>query len=297
MSRIVVTGASGFVGRGIVPALGEAGHDVVAIVRAPPQPGVLLPDVETCMVPDLADPGGLLAEACRGAAMIVHLADNPERTEHGNRSEALARAVAAAATQAGVGRIDFASSIYATLDEQGRASDYGAGKRAAERVLSALYGVDTVSLRLPPVYGPGGKGGFALVAKLAQTGWPLPFGKAHAPRDYLSRTNLARLVVALAAVDDRAFAAAAAQVWEPSDGSGVSTAELARAVGRVTGRPVRLVPVPPGLLAVVAALAAKREGAEAVFAPLATRDDGELQRLVGWRPEADLDTNLGWLRG
>ena len=90
------------------------------------------------------------------------------------------------------------------------------------------------------------------------------------------------------------------KIGKPVDIQGPGAArpsELARAVGRVTGRPVRLVPVPPGLLAAVAALAGKREGGEAVFSPLTTRDDAELRRLVGWHPEADLDANLGWLRG
>lgn len=296
MSRVVVTGAAGFVGRGVVAALHAAGFETCALVRSPPDPGVFPAGVEVCAIAGLVEDADALAAACRAAATIVHLADNPERSDGESESPRLARAVAAAAVAAGVPRVVFASSIYATFDERGNRSAYGAGKRAAERLLFAAPGVDTVALRLPPVYGPGGKGGFALVTKLVGTGLPLPLGLARAPRAYLSRDNLASLIVALARADELAFAEAAGRVWEPSDGEPVSTADLARAVAAATGRKIMLLPVPSGLVAFLATLAGKREGAEAVFSPLACADDGDLRRAIGWQPSRDLIANLAYLK-
>lgn len=296
MSSVLVTGAGGFIGRGVVDALGKAGFDVRAIVRE----GGSRPDfgegVETIAVSGLVDNEARLADAASGALAIVHLADNPERTDGSSTSPDLARSVIRAAQSAGVPRIIFASSIYATFDEQCKTSEYGAGKRESERLFAEADGADCVSLRLPPVYGPGGKGGFALVTKLVGTGLPLPFGMAHAKRAYLSRDNLAALVVALLNADNAAFKQASEQVWEPSDGAPVSTAELARAVGAATGRKVRLLPVPPAVLLIPATLAGKRVGVEAVFSSLECADASELGQLVGWTPSRDLVANLAYLR-
>lgn len=295
MSKVVVTGASGFIGRGVVPALAEAGFAVTAVVRSAGSAAGLGEGVATCVIPDLAKGRHDLADACQGAAMIVHLADNPVRTDEASSAPDLARAVASAASVAGVPRIVLASSIYARLDEGAKPNAYGAGKRAAEQVLGAMPTAQTVTLRLPPVYGPGCKGGFALLVKLVETGFPLPFGLARAPRSYLSRANLALLVVALAQADDAAFAAAAGRVWEPSDGAPVTTAQLARAVAAKLGKRTLLLPVPPFLITGLAALAGKREGAEAVFSSLLCEDSRGLRKAIGWNPAAELASNLGWL--
>ena len=295
MTRVVVTGATGFIGRGVVPALAEAGFAVTAVVRSAASASGLGEGVEPCIISDLATGREVLAEACRGAAMIVHLADNPVRTDETSSAPALAETVAAAAVAAGISRIVLASSIYARLDEGGQASAYGAGKRAAEGILCAVPTAETVTLRLPPVYGPGCKGGFALLVRLVGTGLPLPFGLANAPRTYLSRDNLAGLVVGLAQAGDAAFTAAAQRAWEPSDGAPVTTAQLVRVVSAALGKKTVLLPVPPFLLTGPAALAGKREGVAAVFSPLIGEDDRGLREAIGWNPTADLAANLGWL--
>lgn len=294
MTRAVVTGASGFIGRGVVQALHDAGVDVVAVTRTQPDAALFPAQVETCAIGDLAAGAEALGQACEGADVIVHLADNPERTEQGSGSLALARSVSDAATAARVPRIVFASSIYAGR-EGARMSDYGAGKRAAEQLFTELPGAHSVKLRLPPVYGPGGKGGFALVTALVHRGWPLPLGLAKARRAYLSRSNLAALIVRLAMLDDERFVALSDKVWEPHDVT-VSTADLARAIGAATGTHLRLWPVPPAPLFLAASLVGKRAGAEAVFSPLVCADTAELRRLAGWEPSTDLVANLAYLR-
>lgn len=296
MTRVTVTGAAGFVGQGVVRVLAEAGFGVRAVIRSLPAPGVFPDKVEVCRIAGLPEDVDGMCRACSGADLVVHLADNPERGDAGSGSAALARTVAEAAQHANVPRIVFASSIYASLDERGQRSDYGAGKREAERIFSEAAGVDAVSLRLPPVYGPGGKGGFAMVTKLVQRDWPLPFGLAKAKRAYLSRDNLAALIVALAQADDAAFRTAAGRVWEPSD-TAVSTAELARAVAAAIGKRPLLLPVPRALLLLPAALAGKRAGVEAIFSSLECAEDGRLRELTGWRPSSDLVANLAYLRG
>ncbi|MFN4113487.1 MAG: NAD-dependent epimerase/dehydratase family protein [Sphingomonadaceae bacterium] len=296
MSPVVVTGAGGFIGRAVALALTEAGHSVRAILRQGGSVPDLPESVAVHTLPPLEQAQTELAQVSAGAGMIVHLADNPARTltdETG--SAALARSVAGAATAAGVPRVVLASSIYARMDEDGRVNTYGAGKRASEQVFLQAKGFATVILRLPPVYGPGAKGGIAMLEALVRRRLPLPFGRATALRDYLAVGNLAALITALAQAEAAAFAGLAGRAYEPSDGAPIATRELAREIGTAVGKPVVVLPVPPTMLTVPAMLVGRAAQVEAVFAPLRCRDDSDLRQATGWQPEPRYAVNLTYL--
>lgn len=188
MSRVLVTGASGFVGRAVVAAFAEAGDTVRAAVRRPPHP--LFGDgVEVVQHPDLMhtiDWRPLLD----GIDDVIHLAGiahsgrqvAPSLYDSVNR---LATAqLAAAAAHADVRRFIFVSSIRAqsgsaadhALTENDPASpidSYGRSKLEAEDAVRAS-GVSYTILRPVLMYGPGAKGNFALAIRTAQSRLPLP---------------------------------------------------------------------------------------------------------------------------
>src|SRR5579863_2392828 len=186
--RILVTGASGFVGRAVVAGLAGGGASVRAAVRRRPQLAFAA-GVEVMEHPDLAqvfDWRPLLA----GVGRVVHLAGiahagrgvPADAYDRVNR-QATAR-LAAAAARAGVAHFVFVSSIRAqsgaaadhVLTERDAAaptSDYGRSKLAAEAELRAAGAPFTV-LRPAPLYGPGVKGNFALLLRAARSRWPLP---------------------------------------------------------------------------------------------------------------------------
>jgi nucleoside-diphosphate-sugar epimerase len=196
MSRILVTGASGFIGSAVVEALARDGHTVRAAVR---RPHLSFPDgVEVVQHPDLAqafDWQPLL----HGVDQVVHLAGiaHTKGTDAAayDRINRLATArLAAAAAQLNVEHFVFISSIRAQSgpaadhalterDDPAPTDAYGASKLAAEEAVRGS-GVPFTILRPVLLYGPGVKGNLALLARAAATRLPLPV------KDFANRRSL-----------------------------------------------------------------------------------------------------------
>jgi UDP-glucose 4-epimerase len=196
-TRLLVTGATGFIGRAVVTAFAQDGHALRAAVRQPPQPPFRA-SVEVVTHPDLARPfdwAPLLADVDQ----VIHLAAishtggvTPERYDRVNR-RATAE-LAAAAARAGVRQFVFVSSIRAQSgpaadhalterDAPAPTEDYGRSKLAAEAAVRAA-GVPFTILRPVLLYGPGARGNFAHLVRAAASIWPLPV------KDFVNRRSL-----------------------------------------------------------------------------------------------------------
>lgn len=104
--RILVTGASGFVGRHLTPALVAAGHDVSAMTRRPQDydgPG-------TPVGADVERPE-TLAKALAGTEVAYYLVHSLDRRNFARRDAAAARAFGAAAAGAGLRRIVYLGGL------------------------------------------------------------------------------------------------------------------------------------------------------------------------------------------
>ena len=285
--RVLLTGADGFVGVHLVPALRAAGWAVRAASRR--EPGRLPGGVEHAGIGDLARPqdwtpllSGVDA-VVHGAAIAHTTGIDEERYAAVNTRATLD--LAAAAERNGVRRFVFLSSVRAqcgptspgllTESDPPRPTDaYGRSKLAAERGL-ADTGLDWTALRPVVVYGPGVRGNLGSLVRLARLPVPLPFGGLTAPRSFCAVWNLAAAV--LLALEARVSGPVLVAAPAPS-----SLAELLGAMRSADGRSPALVTVPAGLMGGLARLAGQGGAWERLAGPMAV-STAKLSG-AGWQP-------------
>lgn len=318
---IAVTGAQGFVGRAVVPALLAAGYGVRALVRASDED--LVAGVVQRAVGDLVHAeAAALQDALAGSATLIHLAAQAHRP-HGASPAALTALhainvevpvrLAAAAAAAGVRHVVFASSVKVhgesspaaralrEDDPLAPADPYGASKVAAEAGLARVAadtGLRVTALRLPLVYGPGAKANFAALVQAVRRGAILPVASIANRRSLVASGNLASALLAVLEADaavagDRADVADAARfaAYFVADAEAPSTPELVRALAVALDVAPRLVPCPPALLRAATHL----PGVGARFARLVTSlavDTTAFRTRFAWAPPLSLAAGL-----
>lgn len=263
MTTILVTGATGFIGRHLCAGLLDAGYAVRGAYRnslptADPDPriewvqaGELGPDTDWSFALDSVSYVVHLAGLAHQAGVNEEdiSADFYRVNTEGTRS--LAKAVA---ERASVKRVVFVSSIKA-LPKNGCPSEepdsiYGRSKKLAEgAVETELRGAasDWCVLRPCLVYGPGNPGNMARLLRLINSGLPLPFASIHNRRSFIFVGNLVSAIVSCLS-----HPGASRETFTVSDGEPVSTPELLEELSKSAGRRLRLFPLPMPVLKGVA---------------------------------------------
>lgn len=317
--RVLVTGATGYLGGATVDALRAAGVAVRALARASSDASALLDrgvDVARApLLPSHASERDALRAALQGVAGVAHLAgggrvrraadffrNNTATTEH------LADAIRDTPS---VRRVVFVSSMAARgpapSDDPAAShvtdapiTDYGRAKRDAEQVLRALEDERDLAvtvLRPPGIYGPGDDRMLPLF-RAAQRGLvPLPAAGRTASFVYIDDCASA-IVHALtsAHVDHHAY--------YPEDGTPQSTEAMARAIAEAVGSAPRILRVPSPILhsaAALSELAARARRAPLLFTRDKARDLVQAHWVcdatpfredTGWRPTTPLEEGL-----
>ncbi len=300
--RILITGASGFVGTTLCRELVARGHAVRAAVRSAGSPGTAPLELQQVPIPDIAaefDRRTLLG----GVEAVVHLAAIAHRSA-GSEAE-LQRVnvdgtVRLAEAAAGlVRRFVFLSSVkvhggdsgsgaYEETDALRPEDSYGRSKLEAERALTGIAarsGMELVLIRPPLVYGPGVKANFLRLLGWVHSGLPLPFASV---RNRRSLIYLGNLVDAIARCAEHP---AARGPFLVSDEETVSTPDLVSRTARALGRPARLVPIPPALSRAAGTMAGCRGEIRRLIGNLVV-DPSRARRMLDWRPSYTLDEGL-----
>ncbi len=307
--KVLVTGATGFVGSALCARLAASGIEVVPAVR------------NLSGLPHEVAVGNLAAStdwrsALSGCDAVVHLAARVHAMDdtaqyplalYRSTNLALYRStnldatlnLARQAAQAGVKRFVFISTIkvngegrdapYRETDAPAPGGAYAISKWEAEQGLlriAAETGLEVVILRPPLVYGPGVKANFLRLMRMVERGWPLPLGAIRNRRSLLYLGNFADAIRLCVEHPD-----AAGQTFLLDDGEPVSTPQLIRAVARAMGRPARLPAVPVGMLGLAGALLGKRAAVARLTESLFV-DSSAIRTCLGWMPPYTLEQGL-----
>jgi nucleoside-diphosphate-sugar epimerase len=295
MSRVLVTGATGFIGSALCERLAAAGHVVRAALRSDRTvPGCI---AEKVVTGDIATAD--LAMALEGVDAVIHAAarthvlhDSPANAGLYTHTNAHGtQRLAEAAARAGVKRFVFLSSIKVNGEEASRAytaddqpcpqDPYGTSKWLAEKALrevAARTGMEAAIVRPPLVYGPGVRANFLRLLRWVDGGWPLPLASVRNRRSLVSVWNLCDLLIRTLL-----HPSAGGGVWMVSDDVDLSTVELIRQLGAAMGRRVRLLPVPIAALRAGAGLLGKSAEIERLCGSLFV-DITRTRRELGWTP-------------
>lgn len=304
MSRILITGANGWIGAALGRAAVARGHAVWGVTR---RPGTTPAGVTEWVHvgPDFVDLEGQWPPT-QAFDVVLHLAarvhamnDDPvtSKTAYFESNTNASLRVAQLARDRGVGRFVFLSSAKALgetdpgrpwreEDEAHPQDAYGQSKREAELALMHLGGIETVILRPPLVYGPGVRANFLRLLRVVQRGWPLPLGCANAKRSLISLDNLVDVLIQCAS-DVRAKG----QLFHVADAETLSIRELVLRLGLLLQRPARLLPLPIAWLKGAALLAGLGPEIGRLTEPLRL-DTHRVQETLDWRAPHSVDEAL-----
>lgn len=297
--RVLVTGASGFVGSALCAHLVGKGMSVVGSVRQLPSRSVAAVDYKIV--------AGLSADtdwqaALEGADAVFHCAarvhvmgDNARGggSEYIDTNVAATTRLAEQAARFGVRRFVFVSSIkvngerteagrrFSERDAANPHDAYARSKLEAERALFELSNrsaLEVVVVRPPLIYGPHVRANFLQLLRIIDRAIPLPLLAVQNSRSLLYIGNFASAIEYCLTKE-----AAAEQTFLVRDGEDFSTPRLIRQLAHTMDRPVRLFRAPLPVLRGAAVLLGRSEALGRLTDSLQI-DDGKIRAVLDWRP-------------
>jgi nucleoside-diphosphate-sugar epimerase len=294
--RVLVTGASGFIGRQLVPALLRTGYAVRTATRR----RVSFPDlVEAVIIPDLKNPVDW-NPVLRGVDFIVHLAglahvkiSDTAYSEFDQINRIGTQRLAQAAKEAAIERFVYISSVRAQVgasaahlvceqDEPCPTNQYGRSKLAAELAIRAA-GVPFTIFRPVVVYGPHPKGNIRTLVRIARSFLPLPVLRNR--RSLLAVDNLISAIV---------FAlnnpVTIGETYLVADSGPMTMSENFAILRKMQGRSLTSISVPQVIIHLSLMMFGRKDLWARMSGDLVV-DTSKLE-LVGWHPVIDIYEGL-----
>jgi nucleoside-diphosphate-sugar epimerase len=307
MKKLLLTGATGFVGKALLTELLQNDFEVIVSIRNTPiSSSVKVKTIKT---------GNLLATtdwspALQNIDIVIHSAARVHVMQDSS-SNPLAEFrktnvdgtlnLARQAEKSGASRFIFISSIKANGNSSSSLSmlkqddvapptdPYGLSKYEAEQGLLELAKnskMEVVIIRPPLVYGPNVKGNFLSLLKYIKKGLPLPLGSIKNKRSLVALDNLVNFIRHCTT-----HPKAANEIFFISDGEDVSTTELLMKIAKAFNKKLFLIPIPPIALSFIAKLFGKDAMAIRLLESLQV-DNSKAIELINWRPVISMDSQL-----
>jgi len=305
--KILLTGATGFIGKALVLELIQKNFNVSIAVR---QKSNLFPDkVKQFVVGDFQsnpDFSASLAEAecvihLAGKAHVIDKAEAPVLDEFRKINTELTLNLAKQAVASKVKRFIFLSSIgvngnqnnqpFLEIDTPNPQEPYAISKYEAEQGLfkiSKKTGMEVVIIRPPLVFGAKAPGNFGRLLHWVNAKYPipLPFGSINNSRSLVALDNLVDFIVTCVT-----HKKAANEIFLISDRENLSTTQLLKKIEKAFNKKIFLLPVPVGLMIFVAGLLGRKADAIRLFSSLQV-DSSKAKELLGWNPKITMDGQL-----
>ncbi|MGU3574329.1 NAD-dependent epimerase/dehydratase family protein [Brucellaceae bacterium C25G] len=293
---VLVTGATGFIGRRLVPFLQSRGYQVRAASRLRHSDKVLLPDAEAEAIQFEK-----LVEGCDHVihlAAIAHVLQDLEPEVYDKANRLLTEKLALATKTQTKGKFVFISSvgvqtgsvrqgILTENDPNMPERDYGKAKLRAEEAIRTIYGHDKRFTILRPVlvYGKGAGGNLNRLVKLASLPIPLPFANQTSKRNLLDIDALCDAILHVLNTPQTD-----GETYLVADQSAVNIAEIIASLRQGMGRQPMLVPFPHKLLELMANLTGQQKSLQALTGPLMV--SSEKLAKTGWHAPTDTKIRL-----
>lgn len=307
--KILVTGAAGFVGGGIIDRLIADGiHQPVALLRKKKEESSLdCTVIEAGNIESIEDWSSFLShvDIVIHAAARVHVMNQSSvasLSEFRKINVDTTLKLAATSAVLGVKRFIYLSSIkvngeatfagnaFNASDNPSPVDAYGISKYEAESglfELGKITGMEIVCIRPTLVYGPGVKANFLSMMNWVWRGIPLPFGgMTQNRRSFIFLDNLVDLITTCIT-----HPAAANQVFLASDDEDLSTADLLHRMTVALGGPTRLFKIPSSLIKFIARLVGRGDMALRLCGSLRV-DIRKTKDLLDWTPPVSVNEGL-----
>jgi len=305
MTRVLVTGAAGFVGHALCELLSGSGYLIRAALRT--DQNIPIDVFEKTIVGDI-DETTDWRSALEGVDSVIHLAARTHVLRDSDANSDLyfktnacgTRNLVNASVASGVRRFIYLSSIKVngerTIDRPFGSNDrpapidaYGRSKWLGEQAVAqagAAAAMEVAIVRSPLVYGAGVRANFLHLMHWVDRQRVLPLGAIDNRRSLVSVWNLCDLLITVLRRPE-----AAGKTWMVSDGEDLSTPELIRRIARAMDRRACLLPVPAGFLRLCGALIGRSDQIGRLCSSLVV-DISRTRAELGWSPPLSVDEAL-----
>lgn len=300
MPKIILTGGHGFIGSRLALMLSDAGFIVLLLVKNKCNinhgKNIICKDIgDFCHILDwtvfLHDADCIIHLAAR-THILKELSSNPLDDFIKTNCDVTCK-LALDAANLGIKRFIYISSIgvlgnlsvneslYNNESEYNPKTMYSVSKMKAElglKKISKSTEMEVVIIRPPIVYGANVKGNFHRLLRLVDLGLPLPLGKVNARKSMISVKNLCDLIMKTVAAPLPRLS-----VFEVTDGSNWSTAELVTLIAKYMGNKRPLFSIPLTLLTILAFLVGRKKDVRKLMYPLEV-DGSKIAKILNWSP-------------